>query len=82
MKTTILESIYENTRHDFSYTKIVETNITEEIENILKQQYSELPSKDLEELRNLLFQVSDISEMQGFVLGFHYAVALLTGREG
>ena len=77
MKTTILESIYQNTRADFPLTQIIEASITEEIHNILKQQYSALPQTDLEELRNLLFQVSDISEKKGFVLGFRYAVALL-----
>ena len=54
-----------------------QATITEEIDNILKQQKLAMSSQDLEELRNLLFEVSDISEKQGFVLGFRYAVALL-----
>ena len=77
MKNTMLETIYENTRMNFPLTKIIEATITEEIDNILKQQKPAVSSQDLEELRNLLFEVSDISEKQGFVLGFRYAVALL-----
>ena len=77
MKNTMLESLYENTRMNFPLTKIIEATITEEINNILKQQKPAMSSQDLEELRNLLFEVSDISEKQGFVLGFRYAVALL-----
>lgn len=81
MENTILESIYHNTRQDFKATKTVETSITEYIENLLKQQYSHLSPERKEELRNLLFQVSDYSEMQGFVLGFRYADALLNQKE-
>jgi hypothetical protein len=77
MKNTMPETIYENTRMNFPLTKIIEATITEEIDNILKQQKPAVSSQDLEELRNLLFEVSDISEKQGFVLGFRYAVALL-----
>ncbi|MBQ2800255.1 MAG: hypothetical protein IJF03_02570 [Lachnospiraceae bacterium] len=77
MKNAMLENIYENARMNFPLTKIVEATITEEIDNILKQQKPAMSSQDLEELRNLLFEVSDISEKQGFVLGFRYAVALL-----
>lgn len=77
MKNAMLETIYENARMNFPLTKIIEATITEEIDNILKQQKLAMSSQDLEELRNLLFEVSDISEKQGFVLGFRYAVALL-----
>ncbi len=77
MKNAMLETIYENARMNFPLTKIIEATITEEIDNILKQQKPAMSSQDLEELRNLLFEVSDISEKQGFVLGFRYAVALL-----
>lgn len=77
MRSTMLESIYNNTRMDFPLTKIIEASITEEIDNILKQQKSAMSSQELEELRNLLFEVSDMSEKQGFVLGFRYAMALL-----
>ncbi len=78
MKNTILESIYENARMDFPMTKIVEASITEEIENILKQQKSALPMEEREALRNMLFEVSNISEKKGFILGFRYAISLLS----
>lgn len=81
MKTTLLESIYHNTRMDFPLTRIIEASITEEIDNILKQQNPALPPKDMEALRDLLFQVSDISEKKGFELGFCFAAALLNGSE-
>lgn len=77
MKNAMLENIYENARMNFPLTKIIEATITEEIDNILKQQKPAMSSQDLEELLNLLFEVSDISEKQGFVLGFRYAVALM-----
>lgn len=77
MKNAMLENIYENARMNFPLTKIIEATITEEIDNILKQQKPVMSSQDLEELLNLLFEVSDISEKQGFVLGFRYAVALM-----
>ena len=71
MKNTMLESLYENTRMNFPLTKIIEATITEEIDNILKQQKPAMSSQDLEELHCCTKAKANQSFL-GYVPSFHY----------
>lgn len=74
----IYRSILQNTEEMRKYQKAVD----EQIDAVMAKEREEMTGADYENCREKYYQIADLAEEGGFVLGFQYAVQLMQECSG
>ncbi len=72
----ILQKIYDDIICYEKDCMEMDKKISEEMNRLIK--HYELPKTDLEELKSLLYEISRISQREGFFLGIRYAFRIFS----
>ena len=73
----MIREIYKGIVEDSKYSRVERKETEKLVEGLLMEKYYNIPAYDYEELRDIMFQIVETAEENGFVIGFQYAVSLI-----
>lgn len=73
-----LREIYKRVVEDSKYMDAAIKTIEVEAEKSLESYWEDTAIKDYEKIRDILFSVAAIAEEESFLVGFQYAVSLMS----
>lgn len=73
-----LREIYKRVVEDSKYMDAAIKTIEVEAEKSLESYWEDTAIKDYEKIRDILFSVATIAEEESFLVGFQYAVSLMS----
>lgn len=73
----LLKKIYESVIYYEKDTVEMGSRVEVEIHKLIKQYPEQLTDKDIEQIKNLLYQTALTAEQEGFQLGIKYTLKML-----